>query len=117
MRAEMLEQPVAPRASSWPPCRRRSSRSWRIPTPQPGSRIAGAPLSVLAEGISAADLRHGPTVCGSPRAALRLPEAVPEALAVFPATVRAQQLALALADELGLEADAPAGLTKVTPTQ
>jgi fructoselysine-6-P-deglycase FrlB-like protein len=35
----------------------------------------------------------------------------------FPATVRAQQLALALADARGLEADAPAGLTKVTPTK
>ena len=110
---------------------------------------------VLAEGISAADLRHGPigvargdvpvlvldgggpgrddlravaelarergapvALCSdSAGADLRLPEAVPEALAVFPATVRAQQLALALADALGLEADAPAGLTKVTPTQ
>jgi fructoselysine-6-P-deglycase FrlB-like protein len=33
------------------------------------------------------------------------------------ATVRAQQLAVALADARGLDADAPAGLTKVTPTQ
>jgi glucosamine 6-phosphate synthetase-like amidotransferase/phosphosugar isomerase protein len=31
--------------------------------------------------------------------------------------VRAQQLALALATARGLDADAPAGLTKVTPTQ
>jgi hypothetical protein len=31
--------------------------------------------------------------------------------------VRAQQLALALAEARGLEADAPAGLTKVTPTE
>jgi len=38
-------------------------------------------------------------------------------LAAFPATVRAQQLAVALADARGLDADAPAGLTKVTPTQ
>ena len=110
---------------------------------------------ILAEGISAADLRHGPIgaaggdvpvlvldgggparadlcavaelACGrgapvalcsdSPDAELPLPEGVPEGLAVFPATVRAQQLALALAETRGLEADAPAGLTKVTPTQ
>jgi fructoselysine-6-P-deglycase FrlB-like protein len=31
--------------------------------------------------------------------------------------VRAQQLAVALADARGLDADAPVGLTKVTPTQ
>jgi glutamine---fructose-6-phosphate transaminase (isomerizing) len=110
---------------------------------------------VLAEGISAADLRHGPigvargdvpvlvldgggparedllavadlarergapvAICSdAPDADLSLPEDIPEALAAFPATARAQQLALALADARGLEADAPAGLTKVTPTQ
>jgi glutamine---fructose-6-phosphate transaminase (isomerizing) len=110
---------------------------------------------ILAEGISAADLRHGPigvaardvpvlvldgggparedlgavaelarergapvAVCSdSPDADLPLPEGAPEALAAFPATVRAQQLALALAEARGLEADAPAALTKVTPTQ
>ena len=110
---------------------------------------------ILAEGISAADLRHGPigaaggdvpvlvldgggparadlcavaelargrgapvALCSdSSDAELPLPEGVPEGLAVFPATVRAQQLALALAETRGLEADAPAGLTKVTPTQ
>lgn len=110
---------------------------------------------VLAEGISAADLRHGPigvasggvpvlvldgggpgrddlhavadlarergapvALCSDVLGAdLPLPDGVPEALAGFPATVRAQQLALAMADARGLEADAPAGLTKVTPTQ
>jgi glutamine---fructose-6-phosphate transaminase (isomerizing) len=110
---------------------------------------------VLAEGISAADLRHGPigvargdvpllvldgggpghddlqavahlarergapvALCSDAEGAeVPLPEGVPEALAAFPATVRAQQLALALADARGLEADAPAGLTKVTPTK
>ena len=110
---------------------------------------------ILAEGISAADLRHGPigvaagdvpvlaldgggparedvlavaelarergapvAICGdSADAELPLPGGVPEALAAFPATVRAQQLAVALADARGLDADAPAGLTKVTPTQ
>jgi glutamine---fructose-6-phosphate transaminase (isomerizing) len=110
---------------------------------------------ILAEGISAADLRHGPigvaggdvpvlaldgggagredvravadlarergapvAICGDGQdVALPLPQGIPEALAVFPATVRAQQLAVALADARGLDADAPAGLTKVTPTQ
>jgi glucosamine--fructose-6-phosphate aminotransferase (isomerizing) len=109
---------------------------------------------MLAEGISAADLRHGPigvarpdvpvlvldgggpargdlhevaglarergapvAICSDEAGAdLPLPGGTPEALAVFPATVRAQQLALALADARGLEADTPAGLTKVTPT-
>ena len=57
-------------------------------------------------------------ICGdAPDAELPLPQGIPEALAAFPATVRAQQLALALATARGLDADAPAGLTKVTPTQ
>jgi glucosamine--fructose-6-phosphate aminotransferase (isomerizing) len=110
---------------------------------------------VLAEGISAADLRHGPigvargdvpvlvldgggparedlravaelarergapvALCSDAADAdLPLPNGTSEALAAFPATVRAQQLALALADARGLDADVPAGLTKVTPTQ
>jgi glucosamine--fructose-6-phosphate aminotransferase (isomerizing) len=110
---------------------------------------------ILAEGISAADLRHGPigvarddvpvlaldgggaghddvravaelarergapvAVCGpAADAELPLPAGVPEALAVFPATVRAQQIAAAMAEARGIDADAPAGLTKVTPTQ
>jgi len=41
---------------------------------------------------------------------------VPEALAPIVAVVRAQQLALALARVLGLDPDAPAGLSKVTAT-
>ena len=110
---------------------------------------------ILAEGISAADLRHGPigvaagdvpvlaldgggpgredvravaelarergapvALCSdAPDSELPLPGGLPEALAAFPATVRAQQLAVALADARGLDADAPAGLTKVTHTQ
>ena len=110
---------------------------------------------ILAEGISAADLRHGPigvaggdvpvlaldgggagredvravaelarergapvAVCGdSPGAELPLPQGLPEALAVFPATVRAQQLAAAMAAARGIDPDTPAGLTKVTPTE
>ena len=110
---------------------------------------------ILAEGISAADLRHGPigvaggdvpvlaldgggagredvravanlarergapvAVCGDAGdAELPLPQGLPEALAVFPATVRAQQLAAAMAAARGIDPDAPAGLTKVTPTE
>jgi glutamine---fructose-6-phosphate transaminase (isomerizing) len=57
-------------------------------------------------------------LCGDAADAdLPLPDGIPEALAAFPATVRAQQLALALAGARGLDADEPAGLTKVTPTQ
>jgi glutamine---fructose-6-phosphate transaminase (isomerizing) len=110
---------------------------------------------MLAEGISSADLRHGPigvarpdvpvlvldgggparedlhdvaelarergapvaVMSDAPAADLPLPEGLPESLAAFPATARAQQLALALADARGIDADEPAGLTKVTPTQ
>lgn len=110
---------------------------------------------VLAEGISTADLRHGPiaavdrdvpallldgggpgapdvrelagllrdrgapvAVCGaSEDDALPLPGTTPEALAPITATVRAQQLALALALQHGRDADAPPGLSKVTATE
>jgi glutamine---fructose-6-phosphate transaminase (isomerizing) len=108
---------------------------------------------VLAEGMSAADLRHGPIAatgpgaplltidgggrgsedlnevarlakgrgahvarCGPGQADLPLPLATPEALAVVTATVRGQQLALALAEGRGVNPDAPAGLSKVTAT-
>jgi glutamine---fructose-6-phosphate transaminase (isomerizing) len=108
---------------------------------------------VLAEGLSAADLRHGPIAATGPGAPLLtidgggpasddvravgrlvaerggsvvrcspgeselpLPSATPEALAVVTATVRGQQLALALAEARGVDPDAPAGLSKVTAT-
>jgi glucosamine--fructose-6-phosphate aminotransferase (isomerizing) len=48
---------------------------------------------------------------------LSLPPGVPEALTVVTATVRGQQLALALAEARGVDPDAPAGLSKVTATQ
>ena len=103
--------------------------------------------SILAEGISSADLRHGPIAAvdrhvpvlvlngggpvaddlgeltrrvqerGAPVAELPLPGAVPEALAAIPAIVRTQQLAFAIARERGLDPDAPTGLTKVTDTR
>jgi len=48
---------------------------------------------------------------------LPLPPRVPEALATILATVRGQQLALALARARGRNPDAPTGLSKVTPTR
>jgi glutamine---fructose-6-phosphate transaminase (isomerizing) len=109
---------------------------------------------VLAEGLSAADLRHGPIAATGPGAPLLtiygggpassdmreiarlaaergadvarcapgdadlpLPTGVPEALTAVTATVRGQQLALALAEAHGLDPDAPAGLSKVTATK
>jgi glutamine---fructose-6-phosphate transaminase (isomerizing) len=108
---------------------------------------------VLAEGMSAADLRHGPIAATGPGAPLLtiddggrasrdlgevarlaaqrgavvarcaigdadlpLPSGTPEALAVVTATVRGQQLALALAEARGIDPDYPAGLSKVTAT-
>jgi glutamine---fructose-6-phosphate transaminase (isomerizing) len=47
---------------------------------------------------------------------LPLPVAMPEALVPIAAVVRAQQVALALARLRGLDADRPAGLSKVTAT-
>ncbi len=110
---------------------------------------------VLAEGFSAADVRHGPVaavdagvpvllldggglasgdiadllallqrrgaqtaLCSHEAGAdLPLPAHVPEALATIIATVRGQQLALALARVRGRNPDAPIGLSKVTPTR
>jgi fructoselysine-6-P-deglycase FrlB-like protein len=66
------------------------------------ARERGAPVGVMSD---------------APDADLPLPDGLPEPLAAFPATARAQQLALALADARGIGADEPAGLTKVTPTQ
>jgi glucosamine--fructose-6-phosphate aminotransferase (isomerizing) len=109
---------------------------------------------VLAEGYSAADLRHGPIavvqsdfpvlafsapgpaaadlaeltdllrrrgasvirVAPDAGAELAVPPAPPEPLVAIPATVRAQQVALALARQRGMDPDVPTGLSKVTPT-
>jgi glutamine---fructose-6-phosphate transaminase (isomerizing) len=101
---------------------------------------------ILAEGISTADLRHGPIAAvyaGAPVllvetsgpaaadvsdlrvllarrradvAGLPVPAAVPETAQVIAATVRGQQLAWALARARGTDPDAPEHLTKVTVT-
>lgn len=108
---------------------------------------------ILAEGISPADLRHGPiaavgegfpvldfaaeaadpgaaellallrergarvlTVGPAAGAACPLPRGLAPALLPILAVVRGQQLAAAVARRRRLDPDAPAGLTKVTPT-
>jgi glucosamine--fructose-6-phosphate aminotransferase (isomerizing) len=102
---------------------------------------------ILAEGISTADLRHGPIAtafagapvvlidAGGPAAAdtgellgllasrraeampLPLPPGLPEAAQVILAVVRGQQLARGLALAMGTDPDIPAGLSKVTLTK
>jgi glucosamine--fructose-6-phosphate aminotransferase (isomerizing) len=84
-------------------------------------------LALLAEGPACPDMREllgelrdrgaAPIVAGDvPEAAVPLPAGLAEALAPVPAVVRAQQIALALSRRRGLDADAPAGLSKVTRT-
>ena len=101
---------------------------------------------ILAEGMSAADLYHGPIAAvyaGAPvllvnaggpadadvaglrrlldgrqaeTAGLPVPAGLPEPAQVITAVVRGQQLASALALARGTDPDAPAHLTKVTET-
>lgn len=84
-------------------------------------------LAISATGPCAADVAeitrdiqarggHVFTIADMPGADLPVPPGVPEALATLPATLRAQQLALALARHRGLDADNPAGLSKITAT-
>ena len=78
----------------------------------------GGPASRdLTELRSLLQQRNAPTaLCSAnPNADLSLPQ-LPEALSAIPATVRAQQFALALTLALGRNPDAPGGLSKVTPT-
>ena len=92
--------------------------------------LAGAGLPLLAisvPGPAAADVaeladrltNQGTLVLrlgATPGADLPLASTLPEPLAVVPAAVRAQQLALALALRRGVDPDRPPGLAKVTPT-
>jgi glutamine---fructose-6-phosphate transaminase (isomerizing) len=84
-------------------------------------------LAVSAAGPAAADVeelagqleRSGtPTLrlADTPDADLPYPVGLPEPLCTLPATVRAQQLALALALRRGVDPDTPPGLGKVTET-
>jgi glucosamine--fructose-6-phosphate aminotransferase (isomerizing) len=84
-------------------------------------------LAVTAAGPAAADVeslaaeleRAGTPVlrlADTPGADLPYPGGLPEPLCTLPATIRAQQLALALALRRGLDPDEPPGLGKVTET-
>jgi glutamine---fructose-6-phosphate transaminase (isomerizing) len=84
-------------------------------------------LAVSARGPAAADVAElteqlagggAPVLSMSddPEASLPFPGGLPEPLAAIPATVRAQQLALALARRRGVDPDRPPGLAKVTRT-
>jgi glucosamine--fructose-6-phosphate aminotransferase (isomerizing) len=84
-------------------------------------------LAVSASGPAAADVeeladelaRAGTPVlrlADRSDADLPYPAGLPEPLCALPATVRAQQLALALALRRGRDPDEPPGLAKVTPT-
>jgi glutamine---fructose-6-phosphate transaminase (isomerizing) len=84
-------------------------------------------LAVSAEGPAAADVeelasgleRAGTRVlrlAAAPGASLPYPGGLAEPLCTVPATIRAQQLALALALRRGIDPDEPPGLGKVTPT-
>jgi glucosamine--fructose-6-phosphate aminotransferase (isomerizing) len=90
---------------------------------------AGFPVLVLSgHGKSAADARQLAahlrrrgallaTVGVGHRAMIPLPAHLPEALLPIAAVVRGQQLARLVAQRRGLDADAPAGLRKVTMTR
>jgi glutamine---fructose-6-phosphate transaminase (isomerizing) len=84
-------------------------------------------LAVSAAGPAAADVAElaeqlsgggAPVLSMSDdaSASLPFPAGLPEPLAAIPATVRAQQLALALAQRRGVDPDRPPGLAKVTRT-
>jgi glutamine---fructose-6-phosphate transaminase (isomerizing) len=76
---------------------------------------AAADVAELAEQLAAAGapvLR----ISDDPDASIPFPGGLAEPLAAIPATVRAQQLALALARRRGVDPDHPPGLAKVTPT-
>lgn len=84
-------------------------------------------LAVSAAGPAAADVAElAEQLAGGGAAVLRMsddasadipfPSGLPEPLAAIPATVRAQQLALALALRRGVDPDRPPGLAKVTRT-
>ena len=76
---------------------------------------AAADVAELAEQLAGGDatvLR----MSDDPGASLPFPGGLPEPLAAIPATVRAQQLAVALAQHRGVDPDHPPGLAKVTRT-
>jgi glutamine---fructose-6-phosphate transaminase (isomerizing) len=157
--ASVLADPEPPRelAARWSAADRivLSGRGLLTAAALEGALKVKEATGIWAEGLSGADLLHGPIgavgpdvpvlvfddggplaadardLAGRLRAAgapvarcspedgadLSLPAEVPWGLTTFPAVVRGQQLAHALASARGRDADAPPGLTKVTPTR
>jgi glucosamine--fructose-6-phosphate aminotransferase (isomerizing) len=76
---------------------------------------AAADVEELAEQLESRGTR-ALRLADWPEADLPYPGGLPEPLCTLPATVRAQQLALALAVRRGIDPDAPPGLGKVTET-
>ena len=101
----------------------------RLP-PRPGDRRPSGPAAAgdldrrsrrrpTSPSWPSASSRPARACCGSPTAPgadLPLPGGLAEPLLAIPASVRAQQLALAVARRRGLDPDEPPGLGKVTPT-
>ena len=81
---------------------------------------AGAPVLLIEGGGPAdtdlADLRNLLTARGAEQAGLPIPQGLPETAQVITAVVRGQQLARELALARGADPDAPAHLSKVTAT-
>jgi glucosamine--fructose-6-phosphate aminotransferase (isomerizing) len=80
---------------------------------------AAGPAAADVEELAAALERGGTSVlrlADREHAELPYPGGLSEPLCAVPATVRAQQLALAVARRRGLDPDEPPGLRKVTPT-
>jgi glucosamine--fructose-6-phosphate aminotransferase (isomerizing) len=80
----------------------------------------GGPLSADVGDLTTrlADLGADVATCSERESAdLPLPPGLIDPLSAFPALVRVQQLALALAHTRGFDPDLPPGLTKVTPTR
>jgi glucosamine--fructose-6-phosphate aminotransferase (isomerizing) len=80
---------------------------------------AAGPAATDVEELAAELERAGTPVlrlADRPDASLPYPGGLAEPLCALPATVRAQQLALSIARQRGLDPDAPPGLRKVTPT-
>jgi fructoselysine-6-P-deglycase FrlB-like protein len=71
-----------------------------------------AELAARLEGSGTTVLR----LSDDPGSSLPYPGGLAEPLCALPATIRAQQLALALALRRGVDPDEPPGLRKVTPT-
>ncbi len=80
---------------------------------------ASGPAAADVEELAAQLEQAGTRVlrlADTPEATLPYPNGLAEPLSTVPATIRAQQLALALALRRGIDPDSPPGLGKVTET-